>query len=505
MSDRLGDRRGTDTGSLPLVLLLTLVATALSALATPILLVQFGSTRAETGQMHAMHAAQAGLDVALAYVRAADPGTGYGQLAKLPCGPLNGRVSDGGPAAYQVTVNYLAADPYGRSDAWVTANRISCAAGTGPVATPGYLVLLSRGTDGTRSWTLRATYVMRTTNPYLPGGLIPAYPGDQTGGLCMDAGSASPTSGTLLLMQPCRPGSEQQLFAYRPDLTILLVSSQTSATPNGMCVDAVTPHTTGGGVFLAPCAVPAAAHQQWIYNGNRNFQGTSNGSTVDGYCLNAGTSGQAGSTMVLGGLGSTTCGSGADNAVKTFLPDPQVAAGSAGVPAGQLANFSQYSRCLDVTNQNASSSYLVITPCQQSTSPATVAWDQNWTFPTAGAGTSGVSGVISNPHTGTCLHNPGSTAPGQYVTLVTCPGGTPPAQLTWTVYGDTGINPTSYQIRSSDGYCLAATDPNATPPDLDASGQSKLVVVVCDGSAREQWNAPPGVLQPMPLTNVVQH
>src|SRR5919112_154102 len=77
--------RKDDTGSLPLAMLLILVSVSLSTLMTPMVLSQIDSTRVDSRRVHALHAAQAGLDVAMAHIRAADDGAGNGRIAKLPC------------------------------------------------------------------------------------------------------------------------------------------------------------------------------------------------------------------------------------------------------------------------------------------------------------------------------------------------------------------------------------------------------------------------------------
>ena len=57
-----------------------------------------------------------------------------------------------------------------------------------------------------------------------------------------------------------------------------------------------------------------------------------------------------------------------------------------------------------------------------------------------------------------------------------------------------------------DGYgnCLVPTDPDATPPDLFSGGNkvSKLVVRACSGDTTSKWNAPPNILQPLPLKDI---
>ena len=149
---------------------------------------------------------------------------------------------------------------------------------------------------------------------------------------------------------------------------------------------------------------------------------------------------------------------------------------------------------------------LIAWPCQQAPDPAAVAWSQRWALPAVATGaTSGTGLITTEPTSGRrCLRSPGSTGAGQYVTLTGCPAGAPPTELRWTVTGDTGSYATSYRITDGYGFCLAPTDPFATPPDLYPIGQqiSKVVVAPCDGSTRLKWNSPANILQSSPLLDI---
>src|SRR5882757_6113241 len=106
-------RWADDTGSLIFALLLTLVGISLSALLVPMVLTQVHSTRFAIHRIHALNAAQTGLDVALGHIQAANDGSGGGVYASLPCGPLAGNVGAGGTARYTVGIDYFAVDPIG--------------------------------------------------------------------------------------------------------------------------------------------------------------------------------------------------------------------------------------------------------------------------------------------------------------------------------------------------------------------------------------------------------
>jgi hypothetical protein len=497
-----------ERGSLPLAMLVTLIGVMLSAVLTPVLLNQVQSTRNQTERVHALAAAQTGIDVALGQIRNANDGAGNGVRTALPCGPLSGSVGVGGAARYQVTIDYLMSDPRGQSDVWVTANRLPCLAGNGTAIVPAYALLRAAGTDrATGAFTavpirsLRATYPFQTTNGNVAGGLIHVFKTATSQDLCLDAGSATPAVATNVTMRPCTTASAQQTFAYDRNLTLVLASSRTVSQPLGLCLDAgAVPHVAGRVVQFQPCATTTQPQQQWSLNDAANFEGTADGVALDGFCFNVQTANSTGSFVVLGSAATGTC-RGANDNTQTFSPEAAVGAGAAGASAGQLVNLNQFGRCLAVTEQNVGYPYLVAWPCKQAPNPANIGWDQRWTLPAAG-----VPGrIVTSPGGNYCLSSPGSVAPGQYPTLVACPPGVAtPLNLSWTVYANTGTYATSYRIMDAFGYCLAPTDPGAAPPDLYPNGQqiSKLVVATCGGSTLQKWNAPPDVMQALPLKDI---
>jgi hypothetical protein len=503
-------RCADDTGSLALAMLLMLVGMMMTVLLLPMALAQIASTRKDVQRVHALNAAQAGIDVAIGHIRAATDGTGAGVLASLPCGPFSGDVGVGGTARYQVRMDYFVVDPQGRSDGWIVLNRLVCVPGGGTFSAPAYALLRSEGTDeatgafGTvPSRSLKGTYTFQTTNQNIAGGLVHVYKTATSLDLCMDAGSGSPAAGTNLQMQPCSSGSSQQKFAYNTNLTLSLVASKTPTMPLGMCLDAGTPHAVGKVVQLQPCAVTTKPQQQWSINDSANLEGTADGKTLDGYCFNVQSQNTPGSFVVLGS--GATCHKGYDN-IETFSPEASVGAGASGAAANQLVSFSQFGRCLDVTEQNVNYAYLIAWPCKQAPDPTNVLWNQKWLLPIIPATLDSATGrITTNPSSGLyCLQSPASTAAGNYVKTIVCPAGLPPLNMTWTVYGDTGSYTTSYRIMDGYGYCLAPTDPAATPPDLYPKGLliSKIVVAPCSGSTLQKWNAPPNILQSLPLKDI---
>ncbi len=531
----------TDTGSMPIALLLTLVGISLSALLVPMALGQLQSTRFAQDRSGALHAAQAGLDVALGQIRAArtvaSPSSGAtydtGRRDRLPCGPLSAGVPGGG--RYLVELNYLTADPSGLLSAAdpyaavaASPDRITtCVAGAGTPVTPAYAVLFAWGTgrptgavrDAPASRRLQAMYRFRTTNENIPGGLIRVRGGSGVE-LCLDAGSALPAAGARVFMQPCQDRNARQVFTYNRNLTLTLSSSRTASTPQGMCLQAGTTHTVGTPVDFQPCAATTSVAQQWSTNNVANFMGTTDGVSLDGFCFNVQTPDTPGSPVVLAS-GYPDCEGVYDNK-QTFLPDAAVGAGAAGVDAGQVVNFKLFGRCLDVTNNDPTQTYLIAWPCKQAPDTSHVLWNQKWQLPAvstdpADPRTPSGTGAIITRYNGVdhCLESPGSTAFGSYPRVVPCPSGTPTGNLVWTVYGKTGAYATSYQIQAgpkpapggAGGICLAAADPTAQPAELyENTGYNgppigKIVMRDCDGSTWQKWNAPADLLDSAPLKN----
>jgi hypothetical protein len=500
-----------------MAMLVVLVGVMMSLLLVPLAVNQVHATQTQDRHNTELGAAETGLDVAVGQIRSAADGSGTGDISALPCGPMTGSVSAGGTARYQVTIDYLPADPKGQTDEWIEDNRLDCASGAGTSTAPTHALLRAQGTNAATgafgtvpSRKLEATYIFHTDNRLVSGGQIHVYPTPGGLDLCMDAGSTDPASGTSLLMKRCDPSSLTQRFTYNPNLTISLVASKTAADPLGMCLDAGTPHANNSLVKFQKCetTAPKLTQQQWSFNGNANLQGTSDGKTLDKYCLNLQSPNVDGSFVIL--LDGTGCKQGYNN-TQTFQPDAAAGAGAAGIdetvpgkPVGQLVNFEQFGRCLDVTNQNAAYAFMIAWPCKQAPDKANLDWNQTWELPPAE-----VPGRITtkNGSTTYCLESPGSTAPGQYVKLTsTCPGNNPPTSVKWRVFGKTDRYDTSYRIMDESGFCLSVTDPTAKPPDFFQSGLgiSKIVVAKCDSSRLQKWNASPDLLDTTPLANVLE-
>ncbi|WP_433791509.1 ricin-type beta-trefoil lectin domain protein [Actinoplanes sp. CA-252034] len=519
-------RRRGDDGSLPIAVLITLVGVSLGGLLTSMVVNSISDSNLSARRVLALHAAQAGLDVGLAQVRGAvkaNAATGEeeGDRSRLPCAPLTGTVGAGNASSYTVSVAYYRTDPQGQAADWLAGNAISCVTVNGPQYVPAYARFTAVGkavTAGrTLTRTLSGTYVLHTTNANIYGGLIHAY--RTSAGVkdhCIDAGSGDPNGGTPVTMQLCSPGAVAQTWAYTDSLQIVLVASQKPSRPLGMCLQAGTTHVTDNLVTVEPCqgTKPSLYRQQWSFNGSAEFVGSelTAGSNTDGSCFYRQFDGTADSRLLLL-VNSSACNTSTVNA-RRWSPDAAVGAGMAASPAGQavgqLVNYNQFGRCLDVTEKNVGFGHMIAWPCKQNPNPANVEWNQRYGLPAADsskAGTAGnhATGTITTTTGGVlyCLTSPSSPDLYQYVQAMLCTGTT---SQQWTVYGETNRYSTSYQIVDGTGkYCLQPRNPKSEVPDYYQPTTykiSKIYVAACDGSTLQKWNADQNVIAALDLKDV---
>ena len=127
-------------------------------------------------------------------------------------------------------------------------------------------------------------------------------------------------------------------------------------------------------------------------------------------------------------------------------------------------------------------------------------WDLNWPYLIAypckqeAGGTVGwnqrwyvdpvTRGIYLTNPTRYCLDTAASGSSRVLVRL--CNGSSAQA---WTVNRETGVRRTAYTIVSSGGKCLSLGPPGATSGSLSA--WSTITADACDGSKRQKWNAPP--------------
>ncbi len=486
-----------------MVLIAMLVASALSVLILGMVLAQVGPTQFERKNARTLTAAQAGIDAALGELRGATSvdtvsNTTYGDRAKLTCDPVEGTVGgQPGNPAYVAQITYFSDDPSGQSDTWLAANKLDCNVGTGPPVAPNFALIQSAGaadgvpglsaTAGDRS--LVTTYTFKLTNVNVSGGLIANYTEDgnsATKELCFDAHSGAPAAGARLYLETCDPGAENQLFAYRTDLSIVLAVTQTVTPLTGMCIQAPQAGSTSTQVpaVFQPCA-SGTYSQVWSFDDSAHFQGSTPGGSLNGWCLRGQTDNTIGTPVVLvhnSVDGSQSCNDGYTRR-DTWRPSPKVGAGAAGAGTQQLVNYLEFGRCFDITGQNVNAGFMIAFPCKQAPNPADVAFNQRIIYNTS-------TKWLYTTKNGENRCLTASTASPPYVTTPVCTLSNPLQK--WTMVFDTGDYATSYTIHDNNGNCLGLGPPGASSGSL--AQWSTITSEPCNGDAEQKWNAPPNLI-----------
>jgi hypothetical protein len=486
-------RHTQDRGTMSMVMLVVIIGMGLAALTTPLVVSQSQSTSRADTRVQALHQAESGIDAMLGRFRNATDADGVtGKPSKLPCSELAWSVAS--PATgYRVTAQYYTSDPQS-----TTAVQLLCTDGTGPydpvtsaATVPGFARITSTGLDGTgkraSSRTLLTTYAFNTvevaTSNSTPdsnvGGLIRLDPNaffdiDETE--CLAASGSIPDDGMPLSVQACSsstPADKAQLFFYYADLSLRLAQTITETSP-GLCV---TAPTTGTAVTLTPCLgmSTAAPNQQWSLDANGAFVRAA----ATSVCMAV----RATGTDIV----TKTC-LGTYDSTAAWLPTTAVGAGAAGATNGQLLNFSQFGQCASVADSSLPASppsTLIVSACEQTTSPALVSRVQKFTYDSNGR-------WVTKNAAGTdyCLTSHGLVSPP--VTVETC--GTSPSQK-WTDYGAAaGTHQENasqwaignrYTIVDLAGLCLSLS------PTSGSNANSTVTTATCDASARQKWNAGP--------------
>jgi hypothetical protein len=559
-------------------ILLTVIIVASSMAVAGLLTSQVNPTLFSKKDVRTIDAASAGLQTALGQLRAAAT-AGSGDLTKLPCSDpsdsggvsietgspettftvpgdqITGTVeSDGSSsdtATYRTVIAYYTNDPTAHetdpSSSWWTTNAIGCKAGL-VKSVPSYAFIQSFGagiglpglasaTTGNR--TVHATYQFFATNGNTVGGRMPEYiagkNADSPGAMCMDAGTAEPTVGTTMTMQPCQPlGTPQQTWQYRNDLSIfyggdttlnLCIENESGTAELETCTSPAPPAAGSGTEATYPFASSDQQNQEWAFNDNGHlsaplapFTGTTGGNVEEGAggsCLLPGTTDPNTAAVANAAVLITTC-DGNTTGDTAWNPDPQTGAGKSGgnvsglpgTPTNQYVNYAEFGRCLDVTGQNVSADHLIDYPCKQAPNSCLLTWNQVWYYTavsgSGGYGTmsvdyaSGREACDTSSYTSYCLTAPASGAGNDYITVSPC-ASTPPASQLWQATGNViGNYPDSYLlINQGSGLCMAA-DPSIQP----TYGSSTIVATSCDGSQVPsasgatpnslllKWNAP---------------
>jgi hypothetical protein len=512
--------RRRDEGSLPIAMLLMIVGVGLSAVLAGSVSAQQRTTRVDLQRTDAVNAAQAGLDVALAQIRAAvDITDKSGDISKLPCNKVpaptepaypqgyafSGTVGPGSPASYKTEIYYLGSYPQPGGLTAARAAKLACTPGSGTAVIPQYALIAATGTGGLEATrTLFATYTFASSysNPNIPGGQIRMFrfdPGDTE--RCFSRTNIIPTDGEVLFVRPCNNSDPRQEFAYEANLNLVAAATRETATP--MCLDGGAVPTANAKVRFRACVRPTVPRQQWGQNDYSAFQGTTDGINLNEFCMNVSVP-NTDSDIITGKAASTAspvCYDKWDDA-KTTFPDSDLGTGRAGSASDQLVNNEQFGRCIDITGDDVDYGHLIVYPCKQKPS-GRVQFNQEWIVPAIPAGATSVTGPIyttcpagATPPCATgkkyCLTSPGSIAASQYVTVAVCPA-VIPANMTWTYREDTGVNTTSNRIEST--YNVALGQPNfcLSPSTTDlwytfSVPFSKLVLAKCTASDLQKWN-----------------
>lgn len=533
LRNRLGRlREQPERGSLPMAVLVMLVGIGLSATFAPMAINQRKSTTFDMARVHALNAAQAGMDVMVGKIRSATGSQG-GDPAKLPCTvsadqatpmPVIGAVGTG-PASYSVTLQYYVSDPVAHPG----ATPMRCVTGYGTYdpgsgsVTPSYVKITSVGTDGTsanggtQGRTLTAVYAFDVDNSNISGGIIRSYPASADGSAlwCLDVGSGTPTDGvTQLELQPCStsfPPSPEQTFAYRTDLTLQLTTSIGTVVNgvtyrNGLCIDVSSISSgvpvNGSTLVLKQCGALGSPvwSQQWSFDDHSSLQAPTSGSastgSLSGRCMSV-ASHAAGQVVKLG-----TCDNSLTSPIDAWIPSPAVGAGAATDPtSNQWINFQQFGRCINLPNSDPTALYIIAPTCKQNPHQASISPNQKlyydstrkWFYLT-------LSGVNWCLYSTNVAYTTGGTNGRIQVTRCSSPAsGITAGQLQW-VHTTPAANPTlsysqQYRFIDSTGLCMSLATMVTVPGDPYAGYGNpygvwpKLVTATCDLSTLQQWNA----------------
>jgi Tfp pilus assembly protein PilX len=317
--------RSDERGSMPVAMLVTMVAVSLSAGLATLMNSQTTDTRNESDRVAAISAAQAGLDAGLATIRQSlvSVASVVGDLTKLPCASVTATLSKQGistttAATYSTSFAYFLVNPSGKvnllmplgdlsnvtrlvkgtsldtvmtdvgrtvsdiSDTTKLAstldNAIPCTVGSGVTQTPLYALLRSTAKVGNITRTLYATYSVRSTEETLDGGHIVVA---GTGGLlCLGAQAADLAATTTpspmyVYAVSCTGDQDADTFIYPKNLNLSLAKTRTNLNadqpyPYGLCITTPAVPKDGDAVTFSACKSTSTrlATQMFSYDVN---------------------------------------------------------------------------------------------------------------------------------------------------------------------------------------------------------------------------------------------
>jgi hypothetical protein len=342
-----GTRRD-DRGSMPVAMLVTMVAMSLSAGLAVLVTGQLNNSRAEADRVAAVSAAQAGLDAALARIRTSvqdlSKNDRTGVLSKLPCDeatagtiPKSGSGVSSAPT-YSTTYAFFLVNPAttigtllpvgdlrnvsklinkpsdiaafpGVTDTTALTATLNSAVPCDPLTgvleqVPLYALLRSVATVGKITRTLYATYQVRTTEEALDGGHILVQ---GTGGkLCVGASPddlALPRIPTPMYVYavPCTGAVNTVTFIYPKNLSLSLVKTRTNYDapqpfPFGLCITSPALPKDQDPVTFTACQAARTNTQMFSYDVNAQtyYAPFSQNGNSNNTVVNTGTPGTAG-------------------------------------------------------------------------------------------------------------------------------------------------------------------------------------------------------------------
>lgn len=494
---------GSDVGAAMMtVIMLIMIVGSLSVLLLGVIVAQVKPTMFADKNARTVFAAETGLDATLSQVRSAvgptDPsGNAYGDPTKLPCSVQGAVGAAGTPLSYSVRVQYFDENPVGKDATWRAANAFPCVPGSGVSVAPGFAVLSSEGLDagvagmatasGNRR--LETIYTFQISNNNIDGGTIYAFGAKH----CLQA--TGQTAGSKVLYvdaAQCGSDDPRQLWSYAKDYTIHLSVTDLGGAGSALCMTGNA--STGGNidVTLTPCSASNTA-QKFSWEGGARWRGqqTSNAG-YSGSCLGA-TAVYTDAALIGKPLKYGTCG-GDNSTSGSFDPDPRVGAGAAGKSTLQVVNFLEFGRCLDVTDEDVTKSFMISYPCKQDPSGGSqLKWNHKWNYsePMSLKGSLGGQQVVVKNGSTTrgvnganyCMTTAGATASPGYITMTQCTAGN--LDQSWTRHAERATYAESWTFTDRYGRCLSLGE------KMPATTWSKITVAPCSGGTEQKWNAPP--------------
>jgi hypothetical protein len=485
-------RLQTDEGGVAMVtvILFMIMLSGISLVLLGVIVGQLGPAYAAQKSTKTIYSAQAGLQSALGAIRSATKivpvAKVVGDISKLPC-EIRAQVDgEADSVAYRVDVGYYLENPEGRSEAWLNspANKLTCTNGAGVSTQPNYAYIVSSGlgesaagrdaSESNRS--VAAVYKFKVLNLNIAGGRI--FDDSRTN--CLQAQTAAVGSKVRFVSSSsCGEGSsasDRQLWVYSPDWKIKLASSIVDPGAPGLCITGRTGENSNY-TELRTCVTSGTDHtkQLWGWNDSAGWNGRNASNNANSGCLNRETVSSVPYLKVT-------------SACAAFSPTPAVGAGAASYSTGQVVNYAEFGRCLDVTDREIDKAFMISYPCKQDPSGAGgFSWNHKWAYtePDIAGGAISRAGtiVVRTNSTNYCLTTQTSGVPRFYG----CTSANPTAQnQVWTRVYNTGEYESSYLFTDRNGNCLTA-DAN----DKYNGDWSKIKVATCDGSEQQKWNAPP--------------